>query len=280
MKTDSGPSITSHRRGDGYGNGRWARATASRSVLARGLAVALVAPGTIAASFSASAADNTGWDWMVTPYAWATSIGMDLRTGQPPAGGTSADNDFDDVIDKLDGVFQAHIEGRGDRIGMFADFTYLGLADSHDHPRFRTDSDLDARLFELAAVWTPGADRNQGLGIFAGLRYIDVDLTVNLRPTGPILETTSIDGEDNYSDLMLGARYTWALSDRWGLTLRGDGSFGGTEGTWNASAVADYRMKRGAWLLGYRYMDVELESGGNEVDITMNGPMVGYGFKF
>ena len=43
------------------------------------------------------------------------------------------------------------------------------------------------------------------------------------------------------NDFMLGARYTWSLSERWGLTLRGDGSFGDTEGTWNTSAVAPKR---------------------------------------
>ena len=73
---------------------------------------------------------------------------------------------------------------------------------------------------------------------------------------------------------------TWALSDRWGLTLRGDGSTGGTDGTWNASAVAQYQTQHGAWLLGYRYMSMKLATDDNDIKITMNGPMVGYGFKF
>lgn len=230
------------------------------------------------------AADGDGnsgdWQWMVAPYGWAASIGTDLQVREPPAGGVSTDTQFDDVIDKIDGAFQVHIEGQGDRFGMFADFTYLGLASGTDRPRFHTESDLDTRLFELAAVWSPDNERFKGLDVFGGLRYIDVDLTVEFEPTNPLFSTTSFKGGKAYSDFMIGARYTWALSDRWGLTLRGDGSFGDTEGTWNASGVATYRMKNGAWLFGYRYLSVELATGQSSTDITMAGPMIGYGFMF
>lgn len=226
------------------------------------------------------AAEGEGWEWMVAPYGWAASIGTDLETHQPPSGGVSTDNDFDDIVDKIDGAFQMHVEGQGDHFGMFADFTYLGLADDHDRPRFHSESDLDTRLFELAAVWSPDDERYRGLDVFAGLRYIDVDLTVEFDPENPLFDNTTIDGGDTFNDFMLGARYTWSLSERWGLTLRGDGSFGDTDGTWNASAVAQYRMKHGAWLFGYRYLSVELKTGEARTDITMNGPMVGYGFIF
>ena len=64
------------------------------------------------------------------------------------------------------------------------------------------------------------------------------------------------------------------------MTLRGDGSFGGTEGSWNTSAVANYRMKRGAWFFGYRYLTVELESANSQTEITLDGVQVGYGFIF
>ena len=203
------------------------------------------------------------------------------RLDQPPLGGASTDTNFGNIIDKLDGAFQIHIEGQNEQWGMFTDFTYIGLADQHDRPRFHTQSDLDTRLFELAAVWSPGEDRYRGWDLFAGLRYIDVNLTVQFDPENPAFNTTKFDGGGTYSDFMVGARYTWAMSERWGLTLRGDGSFGDTEGTWNASAMANYRMKHGAWFLGYRYLSVKLQTRNHDnTDITMSGPIVGYGFIF
>lgn len=230
-------------------------------------------------SSPAHAAEGKGWDWMVAPYLWASSIDADLKTSTPPSP-ASSDKDFDDVLDELDGVFQFHAEGQGEHFGVFTDFTYLGLADSKGFPRFATESDLDARLFELAAAWTPGAQRFQGFDLFVGLRYIDVDFTLQLDPVNPLFDNVTVDSGESFSDFMLGMRYTWAMSERWGLTVRGDGSFGGTEGTWNGSAIAQYRMKRGAWFFGYRYLDVEIATGSATVNITMNGPLAGYGFMF
>ena len=234
------------------------------------------------AAFSspALATDGEGWDWMVAPYGWGASIGTDLQVRQPPAGGLSTDTEFDDIVDKIDGAFQIHVEGQGDHFGMFTDFTFLGLADEHDRPRFHTESDLDTRLFELAAVWSPGDVRYQGLDLFAGLRYIDVGLTVQFDPENPLFNSSKFDGGETFNDFMIGARYTWAMSDRWGATLRGDGSFGDTEGTWNASGLVSYKTNHGAWMFGYRYLSVELQTGDSDSEITMSGPMIGYGFKF
>jgi len=89
-------------------------------------------------------------------------------------------------------------------------------------------------------------------------------------------------GEDHkaFSDFMLGARYTWAMSERWGLTLRGDGSSGDTEGTWKSSAIAQYRAGNGVWLFGYRYLDVELKADGANIHLTMSGPEIGIGLRY
>ncbi|MET0892557.1 MAG: hypothetical protein ABWY01_03195 [Pseudoxanthomonas sp.] len=228
----------------------------------------------------AQASQDDGWQWMVAPYVWGVSLDTDLQRSEPPAGGIGSDINFDDVLDKFDGAFEVHVEGQGDHFGVLADFTYLGLADGQDRPRFRTETDLDARLFEIAGVWSPDDERYRGLDVFAGLRYIDLDLSVNFDPENPSFETTVFDGSQSYNDFMVGARYTWALSDRWGLTARGDGSFGDTEGTWNASAVATLRMKHGAWLFGYRYLAAELEIGDTSTDLTVSGPIIGYGFIF
>lgn len=234
---------------------------------------------TLCLSASADAAGGDGWEWLVAPYGWLASIGTDLATSSPPSD-SSTDTDFSDIVDKLDGAFQIHAEGQGDRFGLFADFTYIGLSDDEENPRFNIDSDLDLHLFELAAVWSPGEVRFRGVEVFAGLRYIDLDFKSQLEPVNPAFPIVEVGGARSYSDLMVGARYTWALSERWSMTLRGDTSFGETEGTWNASAVAQYRTGNGAWVLGYRHLEVELETSGSDIDITMSGPEIGYAFRF
>ncbi|MGO4222178.1 hypothetical protein AB4Y64_10040 [Lysobacter sp. TAF61] len=225
----------------------------------------------------ADSADPGEWKWMVAPYLWAASVGTDLHTPFPVSEGGS---DFTNVIDDIDGVFQAHVEGQNGAYGLFADFTYFGLGGDQDYERINTDSQLDAYLFEAAAVWSPGEDRLKGIEVFGGLRYIDIDLTVTFDPHDPRFGTLELNPNDSYADFMLGARYTWAFAQRWRVTLRGDGSFGQTDGTWNASIVGQYQVKYGEWLLGYRYLTAKFEDQRRKIDITMSGPMVGFGFVF
>lgn len=233
-----------------------------------------------AAPFAANAAPGDGtWDWMVAPYVWAASVGTDIRTSTPPSN-ASNDLNFDDVLEKLDGVAEVHAEGQGDAFGVLFDATYFGLADEDDHRFLRTESDLDLRLFELAAVWSPGTERFTGLETFAGVRVIDVDTTIQFIPHNPVFTGGSRHIGATFYDAMIGARYTWKLSDRWSLTLRGDGSWGDTDGTWNASLVGQYRMTRGAWVFGYRYFDVDLEDAGNTLSVSLDGPVIGYAFHF
>lgn len=250
-------------------------ATLRRAALGASLCLAVASP-----LARADDDESDRWHWMVAPYVWAADISTDLQVRQPPPGGFVADTQFDGIVDDIDGAFQIHAEAKRDRFGIFTDFTYLGLASGTERPRFNTQSDLDLRLFELAGIWSVGSDPRTGLDVFAGLRYIDLDLTVRFDPTNPLFNDSSFKSGETYSDFMLGARYTWALSDRWELILRGDGSFGETEGTWNASAVATYRMTHGQWMFGYRYLTGELKAGDSSVDVTMAGPMIGYGFNF
>lgn len=218
-------------------------------------------------------------DWSIAPYVWAINTRTDVQTERPPSG-LGNETRFTELVDKFDGVIQVHAEGRGDRFGVFADFTYLSLEDGDDRLLFRTESELSTHLFEVAAFWHPNGQRDRGLDVFAGLRYIDMDIDARFIPANPSIPGVAIGGDEVYGDLMLGARYTWMLSDRWSLALRGDGSFGNTDGTWNASAVARYRTRNGGWLFGYRYLEISTSPNDIDVDLTVHGPMLGYAFAF
>jgi hypothetical protein len=238
--------------------------------------LALLALSLACASPQAFAGD---WNWLVAPYLWGAGLNTDLETKLPPPG-TGSSTEFPDLIDKLDGAFQIHVEGQGDRWGMFTDYTYLGLAADEQRPLFDTASDLDVRLFELAAVWSPGEEKFEGLDVFAGLRRVDADFNMDITPVNPLIAATRIKSDASFNDFMLGARYTIPLSERWKLTLRGDGSWGDTDGTWNGSAVLGYATKRGAWGLGYRVLSGDFNNDDAKLNIRMSGFEVGYAFRF
>lgn len=235
--------------------------------------------GLMGLAHPAQAAEGDGWRWMVAPYLWAPSIGTNLTTKVPPSQ-ASNDVDFDDIIDHISGAFEMHVEGQGGHFGMFADYTYLGLSDSHTRPHFYSHTSLDTSLFELAGVWNPSGESFGGFEVFGGLRYIDANLDFKLTPADPAFPQVRVEPDKSYSDFMLGARYTFPMSEHWAMTLRGDGSWGQTDGTWNTSAVAQYKTEHGAWLFGWRYLSISLKTANTVTDITINGPMVGYGFIF
>ncbi|MGY1459436.1 hypothetical protein ACW5F0_12440 [Luteimonas sp. A534] len=239
-------------------------------------ALAAVAIASIALACPAAAEE---WSWAVQPYAWASSIQTDLRTELPPVAGSS-EMEFRDILDKLDGSLQLHVEGGGARHGLFLDFTYLGISDSTHRSFADYEADLDTRLFEAAWVWSPGGSRLEGLDLFGGLRYLDADLKLVIEPLNPALDRHVVDVGKNYLDVMAGGRYSWVLSERWRLTARADGSFGDTEDAWNASLIAQYRTSNGAWVVGYRHLEIAIEDGGAKVDLAMSGPLFGYAFVF
>ena len=80
-----------------------------------------------------------GIDWTIAPYFWGSGVGLDVTINDDPVIGT--DVPLSDLIDKLDGVFMGHFEGRGERFGVFVDTIYLSLADQrHSDWPGRTDS--------------------------------------------------------------------------------------------------------------------------------------------
>jgi len=231
---------------------------------------------------TAIAADGD-WEWYVAPYIWLPTITADLDTRGPGGGGGGSGVEvFPDVLDEVDGAFLGHLEGQGDRFGMFADITYMSLGGGSEFAVAETDSSLDATIFEVAGVWSPGDGNYRGFELFAGLRYIDLSFDIEIDPTNPALASRSVDAGESFSDLMVGARYTgrWGENDKFGFTLRGDGSWGVTEGTWNASGTFSWQAGPGAWLLGYRYLTGELEPNRNVVELEVYGPIFGYGFSF
>lgn len=242
--------------------------------LTEALAVALLA----GASITPALASDGGWDWKLVSYVWATDIKSDMTVRGQPVEGTT---DFSDIVDKLDYSLQFHLEGQGDRFGIFTDLTYIALSDDRAFTQLEADVSLDTIIFEAAAVWSPADQRYTGFEAFAGLRYLDTELDARFTPFDPALPSQRRTVNKSFTDAMVGARYIAHLSDKWHLTLRGDASFGDTDGAYSASAIFNYQLKRGALVLGYRYMAIDLEqASGETATLTMLGPVIGYSRSF
>lgn len=236
--------------------------------------VAVISTAILPATASAATGED-GWDWSIAPYLWAPTISVDLNRNTPPFG---SETRFNDLVSKIDMAALVHVDGQGERFGVLADLVFLSLGDGATRTVYSSDSSLDATVAEVAGVWNVEPARYQGLDLFAGVRYFDVELDVDLDPVDPAFPSAQLGADASYTDFMVGARYHARLSDRWGMTLRGDGSWGDTDGSVGAVVLFNYRVKWGAWQAGYRYLAVELPTAGQRVDLDLSGPVIAFAF--
>ncbi len=246
-----------------------------RRVLPFALALALAG----AAVPSAQAADGDSATWMVAPYIWAPTITADLETPAGDVGGGGTDF-FPDIVDKIEGAFLGHVEAQNDQFGFLADVLWLKLGDDKSFAVGNTDADLSTWLVDVAGVWSPGPDRYKGFELYGGLRFIDLELDASFDPTNPDFARREIGPSESYFDFLAGVRYIAHFNDDWSLTVKGDGSWGDTEGTYSAAATLGWSPGSGIWALGWRYMNVELGNDDENLELDLSGPVFGYAFVF
>ena len=226
-----------------------------------------------------SAADNA--EWLVAPYLWVSDITLDQSS--VVSGNISAS----DLLDKTDSAGMIRVEAAWNRWGFTVDYIFLGLSESvtlpPSPPNLNILVDLDVSIVELGGFFRP-AGKDSGVDYLFGVRNINVDKTLLLTPSGGG-PTRRFDSDPRFTDVFAGARYLHRFDGNWDLTLRGDLSFGDSEGTVNLLASVGYRFnKTFALNLGYRHLDIEFEENiSGEVkttDITLSGPMLGFLFRF
>ena len=246
----------------------------------RAVACSLIASISLALPASAIAED---WEWLVAPYAWVPSVKFD-QSGD--GGGNISGSD---LIDKTDAAGMIRIEAKRDRFGILVDYIFLGLSDDafiDTVPAFpqgiNVRADLDLNVLELAGTYRLGANES-GADLIFGLRRISSDKTLLATPVGLVTQRLDLDNE--YNDVMLGGRYLHRFNERWDFTLRGDVSFGDSEGTLNLqTSIGFHVVGPFSVQLGYRHAELEYEEevdgGVDTTKIDLSGAYLGAVFRF
>jgi hypothetical protein len=144
-------------------------------------------------------------------------------------------------------------------------------------------AELDTTIVELGGFYRSSGD-DHGVDYLFGFRNLNVDQTLLLTPDGGG-PTQRFDSDETFTDVFAGVRYLHRFNEKWDLALRGDYSFGDTEGTLNLLASVGFRFNSTFALnLGYRHLAIEFEDSSSGVsettDIEMSGPLLGFLFRF
>ncbi|MEJ2135214.1 MAG: hypothetical protein P8X86_08210 [Desulfofustis sp.] len=224
--------------------------------------------------------DESNWEFNLAPfYLWAIAIDGDLgirgRT-------SSASVDFGDIWDNLEGGFTVRFNGLyKKKYGFVFDYNYLDLGTEKANDLVNVDVGFKSQIINLAGTYR-FLDGDHTLDGAAGIRYTKLDSGINLNNLG-----TSLEGDQDWVDPIVGLRYNYAFSDKWSLQLYGDiGGFGAaSDFTWQGLALIDFQpWKHVAIVAGYRGIGTDYETGsGNDkftYDATVHGPLIGIDIRW
>ena len=221
-------------------------------------------------------------EWLVAPYVWLSDVSLDQSSGV--SGGISAS----DLLDKSDTAGMIRIESAINRWGLTFDYVWLGVSAGTTIPlpppagSLGLNAELDISIVELGGFFRPSGS-DTGIDYLFGVRNVNSDKTLIAIPRiGP---PQRFDGDETFTDVFAGARYRAHFGNEWDFNLRGDYSFGDSEGTWNLLSTVGYRFNQTfAMNLGYRHLAIEFEDTDNgaveTTEIELSGPILGFLFSF
>ena len=216
-----------------------------------------------------------GWSVEITPYLWAA--GLDGDTAADGAG-SEIDTDYTFFsLDNLDFALGASLEARKGRWGMLYDAMYVEFSDAFERS---PGSEVEVSGGFVETVGSMAATNGRPLELLFGLRYVALKATVDVAPVprGSARET--------WLDPLVGLSFAHDFNDRWSVTLRGDiGGFGisseSSELATNASAMFGWRVGEKVTLHGgYRMLQMDFDGDSLVLDATMQGYVVGVGWRF
>lgn len=233
---------------------------------------------------SAAGAADEGWEHTVAFYMVGASMDGDTGIGDVTA---DVDVSFGDILDNLEFGAMAAYRGERGPWAVVADLIYMKLEQQKDNlgplGGSRATVDSDQTIFELDGSY----ELSEQLSTYAGLRYWDLSVDLQVVGGGPLGETRARSADEDWVDPLVGLRYVWPLGERWSLIAKGDvGGFGiGSDFAWQASAFASWAFAEHASLLfGVRFLDVDYEDGsGNRKftwDVLQGGPSAGLAWRF
>jgi hypothetical protein len=222
------------------------------------------------------------WEFTLAPYLWMSSIRADAEVGS--VSGT-ADACFSDLLKQTDRGAQLRFEGIRHPWGFYLDGTYMSLggdAQARVGP-FRVrgldvDGEFTQAWLDFGGMYRFG-ERGRSLDVMAGGRYSYLAADVSI---GPFLD---VDDWKDFWAPVIGGRLTYALSEKWVVSLAGDaGGFGVGEAadlSWGLTGILGYRLSDTTTMaFGYRFYDIQFSDRDLDLDLQFHGPVVGLAFRF
>jgi len=225
----------------------------------------------------------SSWNFELSPYLAMSSISGNSAVVTGAA--NTLDLEFNNIVDALEFGAAAHFEGHhSNGWGFWIDYNYVSLGGTDTIPLggayILKEVDIKQSVFEGYGMYRQNLE-NGNIDYMAGIRRwkLKMDATLNT----PNINNTNND----WTDFVVGARWTTNLSENWKFHVRGDIGAGGADFT--ATAAAGVRYSINEWLdfdFQYKALWVDYTTGTPNTldyfkyDTLTQGPIIGLNFKF
>lgn len=234
---------------------------------------ALLALGGVASSVDAQ---ESSWDFEITPYVWAAGIDADVTVGGRTV---EVDKSFSDVLDAVDFGGSALAVAHINRFVVWTQLDYLALdTDELDKTPARGQLETDMFVGTLGFGYQFGQPGARTVDLLLGARYLSLENTLTLDGIGVFKR------DKDFTDPVLILRPSWPLGERWRFNPTiSYGTGGDSESTYEVQPQFQFQINDSlAARFGYRrlFYDIESENGLNNWDGSFQGLFVGLGGTF
>lgn len=243
------------------------------------LAAAGTASAQTAPAAHSPAAD--GWTFALSPYVWLPGLSTSIGT---PRGTVDVDTSASDAVSDLNFALMGAAEARNGRWGLILDLIYSDISMSQSTPLglLWEEGEVTTKLtaFTVYAGYRVLETDRASLDILGGGRLYRLDVDFSLSPG--VAGGLDYDLSDDWANPVVGLRGRYAFNDKWYATALGDfGGLGADDSSWQAFASVGYQFNP-TWSVqgGWRYMDVQRQIDNIDVDVSLNGPILGFTARF
>jgi len=245
------------------------------------IAISALALSTV--SGTAFAEDD--WQFRATAYGWLTGL---TGTVDTPQGELEAEVGFDEILEDLEIAFFGAIEARKGRWAVVGDVFYSDVTSETPTPfgnlYSRGEIGAETTLLSGYVTYSIVDNAETRFEIGGGVRHNNIDIDTLL--VGQNGTPDAVFGRsDDWADLLVAARVTQRLSERWTGTafadIGGFGIDGSSDLTWQVFGGANYSFnEKWSGLVGYRYQSIERELQNTDITVELYGPVIGVQYTF
>lgn len=224
---------------------------------------------------------GSDWEYRASIYMWGPSMNIDT----PP--GLEVELPFYQILNDLKMTAMGDFSMANDQWSFMTDVIYMKLRqDNVNRPDIPITERLDTSNSVQMKSWivspTVGYalynDNNTRVEVFGGLRYLWIDLGVQIKSRGvPVFDESAKEG---FWDGIFGFRAKMSINDKWFVPASVDVGGGNSKNTWQALAGIGYDWGRFNTSLTYRYLSWKFDDVPAMEKLIVKGPLMNFNFKF